>query len=476
MQSTPVRSILAILLLLAFSAGNALAAPPAAKIPAGEVFTSEVLGWPGEAFDWPADANAALLQSRLGDKLTLQDFPVAPGLRADVELERYDVYAYDTKILVDTGKAQREIPRADRLAFIGKTVDGPDFSVGFSLDPETASLRGLSRGATGLFEIREPAAGTKRHVVQHPRAALEGIEPFIESSCGADHLPADPTAPEGSLIDHIPGLSGRILPKGVAPSGLSVAVVAVDTDNELNHLKFSNDTDAALDYLFDLFAALNVIYERDLDLRLLQGTTFLRLDTDPSPTYNDDPWNVTGTVASSAHLSEFGSYWSSNQGSVRRVMAMLLSGKSSSNFSSSGIAWVDGVCETQSTGGAYSVTMVFKANVADTLVIGHELGHNFGSPHTHCYNPPVDNCYALEGGCYSGPVSCPAGGKGTIMSYCHFGSGASCGSNKLEFHPTVISNLSGNLSNHTFAGCIVPLVFNDGFQSGNTTLWSSEVP
>src|SRR6185295_18331005 len=54
----------------------------------------------------------------------------------------------------------------------------------------------------------------------------------------------------------------------------------------------------------------------------------------------------------------------------------------------------------------------------DTVVTAHELGHVFGSKHTHCYDPPIDNCYSGEPGCYEGPTSTPADGGGSVMSYC----------------------------------------------------------
>jgi len=59
----------------------------------------------------------------------------------------------------------------------------------------------------------------------------------------------------------------------------------------------------------------------------------------------------------------------------------------------------------------------------NVMVVTHELGHNFGSPHTHSCTWPngaIDNCATTEGGCSPGPA--PTNG-GTIMSYCHTAGG-----------------------------------------------------
>jgi hypothetical protein len=59
-------------------------------------------------------------------------------------------------------------------------------------------------------------------------------------------------------------------------------------------------------------------------------------------------------------------------------------------------------------------------------VIAHELGHNFGSPHTQSCDWPggaIDSCYPAEGDCYQNSLEQI---RGTIMSYCN---------SLLTFHP-----------------------------------------
>ena len=71
---------------------------------------------------------------------------------------------------------------------------------------------------------------------------------------------------------------------------------------------------------------------------------------------------------------------------------------------------------------------------------------------------PTAMCYNAEAGCYAGAVACPAGGSGSIMSYCHFGgpNGADCGLNDEDFHPTVISLIDTQIVSN-FPSCIQTL-------------------
>ncbi|MCB0517568.1 MAG: fibronectin type III domain-containing protein [Lewinellaceae bacterium] len=96
-----------------------------------------------------------------------------------------------------------------------------------------------------------------------------------------------------------------------------------------------------------------------------------------------------------------------------------------------GIAYVDGLCNASLRYGyaninsTYSTVPTFSWSVQ---VVAHEMGHNYGSPHTHACawgpgnNQPIDCCGANAGypepGCTTCTLPDPAGG-GTIMSYCH---------------------------------------------------------
>jgi hypothetical protein len=128
---------------------------------------------------------------------------------------------------------------------------------------------------------------------------------------------------------------------------------------------------------------------------------------------------------------------------------MMLSGKQGSPTSASGIGYVNSLCSTSS---GYTFSQVFKyagsTASSDVKLVAHEVGHNFGSSHTHCYlSPtPIDTCYSGESGCYSGPTSCPApqtingvaNVRGTLMSYCHLLSGCS---SSAVFHPRTVALL-----------------------------------
>lgn len=447
------------------------------RVADGVLVSSPEHGLFGEVFELPSELTRALSSAETGARLDVLGLPTAPGERRSIRLERRDPWAPEARVWRVDRSGQVELPRSQRLYFVGTDPEDPRWRVGLWLDPTTGRLGGVTRGPDADYEL------TWSEGAHHLRRSDVGAEK-LERGCANDQLrlgsEAGPPRPFGEPAFAVPPRAAGLEPSSVAEGSLSAtyqAIVAIDTDNEFNFAKFLNDTADATAWIESLFTTMNVFYERDLDITLLIGDTFLRLDNDPLPTFDDDPWSAGGSGASFSQLSEFGSYWASNLGAVDRVFAALLSGKSASPFSASGIAWIDGYCEKQSTGGGYSINQIFTSNISvanDARLVGHELGHNAGSEHTHCYDPPIDTCYAAEDGCYSGSTSCPAEGAGTIMSYCNFSSG--CGSANLQqFHPTVIGLLR-NFRDAHYPSCItdfepLSLLFRDGFESGNTTRW-----
>ena len=199
-------------------------------------------------------------------------------------------------------------------------------------------------------------------------------------------------------------------------SSLHTATVAVDTDNELLSLKFADSTATATSYVASLVAGMNVIYERDLFVRLLQGHTILRLSSaaDPWTQPGCPAWPTncqSGNAGSFAQLTELSNYWASNYAAVPRALAMMVSGKQSSDNSFSGIAWRNGLCSGSVRLQLLAGVQVRREHGRERRdLVAHELGHNFGSRHTHCYptaTTPIDTCYSAESGCYSGTTELP---------------------------------------------------------------------
>ncbi len=400
----------------------------------------------------------ALLALAPEASLRVTDWPVAPETRRDVVLTRHEIYAPDAKIYRVDGTGKIEVPRSNVALYWGMAEDDDQVRVFLAIDPATGATQSFTQLPTGLYELRPVPGKPGQNLVAAPEALGVGDGTAAATpagaaphwSCGEEEALQDPTHTSKALRSILGGGAST----GPPFTDLHTATVAVDTDNELLLNKFSNSTASATSYIASLFGAMTVMYERDLHVRLLQGTTFLRVSTTP------DPWTQPGTGgASGAELTEVSDYWAANYGNVSRAVTVMLSGKGSAN-SASGIAWVSGLCNTSY---GYSFSQVFLQSylTGDAEVVGHEIGHNFGSVHTHCYSPPADNCFNQEAGCYSGATSCPApqtingiSVTGTLMSYCQLLGG--CGTS-LVFHPRSLTEYINAAMANAQNVCILPL-------------------
>lgn len=380
----------------------------------------------------------------------LLDYAVAGRVR----LERVRLLATGARVRVLHEGIARPLEREPRRIFRGSAVNDPRLRIGLLFDPASGALTGAiaERGKLRTITRAESAAGTSIIVRDLDRQSPAGTG--LDFSCG------------NIDFEHPGGASFASPPETATARGseqLRYGVLAFDTDKEWLDKRFGDDAIAANEWLEELLVISNTIFESQLGLRMLQGDTLLRVGSDP----------YSGSQANQAFLEEFGGHWQNNYGHIERTHAALISGRSSSGLSAAGIAWVDTYCAEQQQGGSYSLNLLFHSSSVivgfSARVFAHEIGHNLGSEHTHCYTPPVDECYAQEDGCYSGPVSCPGGGSGTLMSYCNLpagSGGADCGQNKLELASPVETLLNQRIDANTPA-CIVNdiALFQDRFEA-----------
>ena len=418
------RRTMRVAILVIASAAAALTAAAATISspyrPTSSPVSAARLSAPGqEAMDLDRSALAALRAS--SGEVRVSDFPVAPGTLRTVSLKRFEVVSASARVTISGPDGEKSLPFPSIAHFKG-TIDGEPGSTIY-LSAQKDALYAYARLTGGVTSYVGPAGSA----AAGDFVARSGDSPANELalqpwSCSTEELPAALTE-----------TAEPSFPFPDAPlAGLKQAAVRVETDYELYAKHGSADALAA--WVATLYGAINVAYERDLDLHLALAEVHVWSGGAAS-----DPYVSTNTRT---QLDEVGDWWHANRpmGSYPRAMVHFLSGKAVSG----GIAWLSVLCSGDFSsggghfGGAYGVTQVngtYPLSNWDQFATSHEMGHNAGSHHTHCYSPAIDHCYNGESGCYSGTVENPGAGNGTIMSYCHLLGWQYV---SLEFHPRCI--------------------------------------
>ncbi|MEM7706000.1 MAG: M12 family metallo-peptidase [Pseudomonadota bacterium] len=425
---------------------------------------------------------AKLTSAVIGDPVSVAALSLGLAKGAAMEFKRIAIRAPGARVVVDDGVSARELPPTRRRFFLAHSATG---GASFSLDPESGRVHGLLVDGGHSYQIDGGADGSGG-LTMNLKSLREGRS-RAGFSCGQNHThKAEYRAPaigRALAAGRTPGVRPMApsMRLGLKGSGqvLYQAVIAVDTDNEFLFDKFANNTGNAQDWVEDVFVAMNAFYEPDLGLRLLLGDLILRIDNTPAndPDYNADPEDFnTG-------LSQFRSYFQNNENGRARSFTALFSGRDISSRSFSGVAYVGAYCNSFS----YSLNRIGSRSSPAFIAggVGHEIGHNLGSSHTHCeaLRPNggfVDQCYSRQrNGCYEGPTSCPSGVDGSLMSYCHAGASGFDGSGPAEgtsercsvsdyFHPLIIGKLDSRIASNN-PSCIadfddLDLLLRDGFE------------
>ena len=350
------------------------------------------------------------------------------GLDIALSLKPMQVFTADAEfIIVGADGEQRHVARPDTRFY---RVQGPSKSGldGLLAIPATGEEFGLIRDGSGFQRLHFSVKG-------------ELVLAQIDTASGPEHAFQCANDAGGAAMSRNPDVEpvAIALPDPDSPAAAHTARIAIETDTEFL-TRFSGNTNTATNYVGSLIGFISTIYDAEVQTNM--QVSFLRLWSGSDPFVQSSPGCL---------LAESGKYWNDNQTSTTRTTMHLLSGKAPL----SGIAWLGVLCsgarnatltqlgETTKScpglansanyAGGYGVTEGIAGNfnaanpnvVWDVDSVAHELGHNFNSPHTHCYNgiggpDPIDQCYAADG-CYGGTPILPGPqgqGSGTIMSYC----------------------------------------------------------
>ena len=362
----------------------------------------------GQEFAAPYDGE--FYKSLAGlERVTIGDMPLADGQTVALELEVYYPFSPGCKIteMSPSGPIEHRLPQG-RYFYRGKVsgvagsraffIFGAGIFSGFVEVGGQLYVYGLMGGESGG---KTEAACTLFNPSQEPP-----VEPYCRNEALGNPRPL------GDLTD------GQVFLEAVPPpEGDRQAGIAIEMDYEaFSHF---GSVQAATDYATALVGAVSTIYDADVLTTL--AISNMRVWSSSSDPYAD------GNDAS-ALLDNLLAEYNANMTSVNRAAAHLFSVRPQMG----GVAYMGVLCQKSWAYGVDGIkgtyTYPTSAYTWDANCFAHELGHTFGSDHTHCYGTAqglsdwIDKCYSGESGrgCFGETAEAPASMTDrTIMSYCH---------------------------------------------------------
>lgn len=372
---------------------------------------------PGRPLALDAPALAALAKQ---PRATLHGFPLPDGTAVTLDVRKLALPIADDAVLMVDGQVIPGGPRAalgDLTLWTGSALEAPGSRVFLALS---------SSGSQGFLQFADEAGsgapGRTVHLFSDTASKVR-VASAMELPASLGDRPADFCAQRLA-----PGKSSLVYDSSEVPDSAALVAsdckLAIETDYQL-YQKFGS-TNGVTNYVTSLIAAVSDQYFIDVQTTL--SIVYLGVHSS-----SNDGWSSQDSGGNSGDLlDEFVAAWAPNNWPVAADLAHFISGASLGG----GVAYLDVLCNDwwgfgvsgniagtinwgSWTGQAGSFTW-------DFVVVAHEIGHNFGSIHTHEFCPQLDRCYS---NC-SGTTSCT---QGTIMSYCH-----TCGGMDnidLYFHP-----------------------------------------
>ena len=358
------------------------------------------------------------------------------GELIDVELSRQSVERLRLGFYVDGAPAGDLTEGLDLSIWRGNVSGEPGSEVYLSFS--NSGCRGWIQSADELIHLMpQPDANGNWQAstaMLVSEATLQDLGNSLGGFCEYDS--ETPLGGESQVPTPRPADSG---PMFLGACTTRDCAIALETDFQL--FGVFGDLAAETSYVTTLLTYASNRYDEQINTVLT--FPYVQFYTTPS-----DPWAAGDNGGSSVDmLYEFQAAWVGNIPQGARL-AHFLSGASLGG----GVAWLDVLCDNTynfsvsgNIDGQLSFPIQQQPNNWDFIVFTHELGHNFGTPHTHDYCPPLDECApnGYFGSCQTGQVCT---NSGTIMSYCHLCSGGTANVTTY-FHPTAVAVMTAGAAN-----------------------------
>ncbi|MEP7195855.1 MAG: M12 family metallo-peptidase [Saprospiraceae bacterium] len=305
-----------------------------------------------------------------------------------LQLIPYDFFESNFKCLLDNQSELTEINIDRGIHYKGIVNNNINSMIGISIFEE---------GIEGLINTEDQRQFTLRTISKTNSSLilqLDAIQNSRELNCSTDDWE--------HYIQTEPLLQSR------TKENCKRTQISVRADYQL-YLKFNKNPQLVSNYITGLFNHINTIYRRE-DIQISLSEIII----------NTVPDGFTHT-SSNGDLNYLKSKYKSFNGNIHLCLSgFTRSGKATLG----GVSYINSLCLKTY---AYAFANV-EGNYTDlpnysydVFMAAHELGHVFGSRHTHACvwgpnkNQALDNCGPQEGSCAAGPKPT----KGTLMSYCH---------------------------------------------------------
>ncbi|MFN8345869.1 MAG: GEVED domain-containing protein [Spirosomataceae bacterium] len=363
----------------------------------------------------PATAN--LIENEPAQLLTLT-VPLTSSQTMELELIPQTIFSPSFSL---TNAKGEKVPPMSLGAHYRGIIKGDEQSVA-AISIIDGEISGIISNKAGNYNL-----GKERNTPNYIFYNDKDLKKKLDFTCGTTELPT--RAMGQNLIKNTSSLT-------------NVACGSVEIYFEVDNALYQNlgsSIPNSLSYVASLFNNVATLYSNE-GLSAVISEIKVWDTTDP----------YVENASTSAALTDFRTTVGTN---FNGRLAHLLSGRSLGG----GIAYIDVLCEKSYAHGVSASLSTTITNIPtyswNVEVVTHELGHNFGSPHTQSCTWPggaIDNCYTTEGGCAPGPA--PVNG-GTIMSYCHL---TNYGINFANGFGTLPGNLIRNLTQACLGSAAAP--------------------